>query len=237
MVTRTDDMKRVRDQMQDDITEVGRIAHKAKGRLEALDKANEAAQRKAVRAAASGRTQATHALGSERAILHGGVYSAACTSAPARTRSARRGGPLPARRERAGRRAWPRSPGLPAWRSALHVYRVLAALHSACLTLHAFLAASYQHSYQQLPPRLHAGATRVLCVMDCVSGPPICREAAREQSERGRRGVQGCGPGSSSERTRTAVTAALKKKLKDIMGDFQVLRQRLNEEYRCAAAV
>ena len=48
MVTRTDDMKRVRDQMQDDITEVGRIAHKAKGRLEALDKANEAAQRKAV---------------------------------------------------------------------------------------------------------------------------------------------------------------------------------------------
>ena len=49
MVTRTDDMKRVRDQMQDDITEVGRIAHRAKGRLEALDKANEAAQRKAVR--------------------------------------------------------------------------------------------------------------------------------------------------------------------------------------------
>ena len=52
----------------------------------------------------------------------------------------------------------------------------------------------------------------------------------------GRAGVrQGCGVGSSSERTRTAVTAALKKKLKDIMGDFQVLRQRLNEEYRCAA--
>ena len=47
---------------------------------------------------------------------------------------------------------------------------------------------------------------------------------------------QGCGVGSSSERTRTAVTAALKKKLKDIMGDFQVLRQRLNEEYRCAAS-
>ena len=52
----------------------------------------------------------------------------------------------------------------------------------------------------------------------------------------GRAGArQGCGVGSSSERTRTAVTAALKKKLKDIMGDFQVLRQRLNEEYRCAA--
>ena len=46
---------------------------------------------------------------------------------------------------------------------------------------------------------------------------------------------QGGGLGSSSERTRTAITAALKKKLKDIMGDFQVLRQRLNEEYRHAS--
>ncbi len=44
--------------------------------------------------------------------------------------------------------------------------------------------------------------------------------------------MQGTGPGSSSERTRTAITAALRKKLKDLMGDFQDLRQRLNEEYR-----
>eukprot|EP00884_Botryococcus_braunii_P007879 jgi/Botrbrau1/17092/Bobra.0399s0002.1 len=43
---------------------------------------------------------------------------------------------------------------------------------------------------------------------------------------------KGTGPGSSSERTRTAITAALRKKLKDLMGDFQDLRQRLNEEYR-----
>ena len=40
--------------------------------------------------------------------------------------------------------------------------------------------------------------------------------------------------GSSSERTRTAITAALKKKLKDIMGEFGVLRQKLQQEYRCA---
>ncbi|KAK9804832.1 hypothetical protein WJX72_007710 [[Myrmecia] bisecta] len=45
-------------------------------------------------------------------------------------------------------------------------------------------------------------------------------------------GRKGCGQGSSSERTRTAVTAALRKKLKDLMGDFQDLRQRLQEEYR-----
>jgi hypothetical protein len=39
--------------------------------------------------------------------------------------------------------------------------------------------------------------------------------------------------GSSSERTRTAITAALRKKLKDLMGEFQDLRQRLQDEYRC----
>ena len=44
--------------------------------------------------------------------------------------------------------------------------------------------------------------------------------------------LQGTGPGSSSERTRTAITAALRKKLKDLMGEFQDLRQRLQEEYR-----
>ena len=51
------------------------------------------------------------------------------------------------------------------------------------------------------------------------------------------RPVQGCGPGSSSERTRTAITAALRKKLKDLMGEFQELRQRLQDEYRCAAVM
>ena len=44
--------------------------------------------------------------------------------------------------------------------------------------------------------------------------------------------MQGCGVGSSSERTRTAITAALKKKLKDVMGEFGVLRQKLQQEYR-----
>ena len=45
---------------------------------------------------------------------------------------------------------------------------------------------------------------------------------------------QGCGAGSSSERTRTAITAALKKKLRDIMGEFGQLRDRLQQEYRRA---
>jgi syntaxin 1B/2/3 len=43
---------------------------------------------------------------------------------------------------------------------------------------------------------------------------------------------KGCGPGSSSERTRTAITAALRKKLRDLMGAFTDLRTRLGAEYR-----
>ncbi|KAK2076010.1 hypothetical protein QBZ16_001346 [Prototheca wickerhamii] len=39
-------------------------------------------------------------------------------------------------------------------------------------------------------------------------------------------------PGSSAERTRTAMTGALKKKLKDLMGEFQDLRARVSAEYR-----
>lgn len=45
---------------------------------------------------------------------------------------------------------------------------------------------------------------------------------------------KGSEQGSSSERTRTAITAALCKKLKDLMGEFQNLRLRLQDEYRCA---
>ena len=36
------------------------------------------------------------------------------------------------------------------------------------------------------------------------------------------RKVPGCGPGSSTDRTRTSVVAGLGKKLKDLMDDFQV---------------
>ena len=43
---------------------------------------------------------------------------------------------------------------------------------------------------------------------------------------------KGCGTGSASERTRTAITGALRKKLKDLMGEFQELRARVNAEYR-----
>ncbi|GMH45802.1 hypothetical protein BSKO_13765 [Bryopsis sp. KO-2023] len=41
-----------------------------------------------------------------------------------------------------------------------------------------------------------------------------------------------CGPGSSTERMRTSITAGLKKRLKDLMSEFTELRKRVQKEYR-----
>ena len=43
---------------------------------------------------------------------------------------------------------------------------------------------------------------------------------------------EGAGPGSSQERTRTAITSSLKMKLKTQMADFQDLRAKLQAEYK-----
>eukprot|EP00850_Spirogloea_muscicola_P004765 SM000021S06398 [mRNA] locus=s21:20474:24403:+ [translate_table: standard] len=45
------------------------------------------------------------------------------------------------------------------------------------------------------------------------------------------RSLPGCGEGSSTDRTRMSITATLKKKLKELMGEFQTLRQKFQEEY------
>ncbi|KAJ0015083.1 hypothetical protein Pint_20137 [Pistacia integerrima] len=42
----------------------------------------------------------------------------------------------------------------------------------------------------------------------------------------------GCGKGTGVDRSRTATTLALKKKLKDKMAEFQVLRETIHQEYR-----
>ncbi|KAK6942481.1 Syntaxin, N-terminal domain, partial [Dillenia turbinata] len=42
----------------------------------------------------------------------------------------------------------------------------------------------------------------------------------------------GCGKGSSVDRSRSATTLALKKKLKDKMSEFQALRESIHQEYR-----
>ncbi|OIV90414.1 hypothetical protein TanjilG_10900 [Lupinus angustifolius] len=58
------------------------------------------------------------------------------------------------------------------------------------------------------------------------------RLEALERSNAANRSLPGCGPGSSSDRTRTSVVIGLKKKLKDSMESFNEVRQLISSEYR-----
>lgn len=46
------------------------------------------------------------------------------------------------------------------------------------------------------------------------------------------RSLPGCGPGTSTDRTRTSVVSGLRKKLKDSMDAFIELRKTISAEYR-----
>lgn len=46
------------------------------------------------------------------------------------------------------------------------------------------------------------------------------------------RRVRGCEEGTPTDRTRSSITNTLRKKLKDLMGEFQILRQKMMEEYK-----
>lgn len=53
-----------------------------------------------------------------------------------------------------------------------------------------------------------------------------------DQSNAANRKVYGCGPGSSSDRTRTSVVNGLRSKLKEYMNQFNDLRGKIETEYR-----
>ncbi|CAN1133892.1 SYP121 [Linum perenne] len=53
-----------------------------------------------------------------------------------------------------------------------------------------------------------------------------------DRSNAANRSLPGCGPGSSSDRTRTSVVNGLRKKLKDSMESFTALREKISSEYR-----
>ncbi|RDX88743.1 Syntaxin-121, partial [Mucuna pruriens] len=55
---------------------------------------------------------------------------------------------------------------------------------------------------------------------------------ALERSNADDRSLLGCGPGSSSDRTRISVVAGLKKNLKDSLDGFNELRHKINSEHR-----
>ncbi|KAJ4972309.1 hypothetical protein NE237_005408 [Protea cynaroides] len=58
------------------------------------------------------------------------------------------------------------------------------------------------------------------------------RLEALERANAANRSLPGCGPGSSSDRTRNSVVNGLKKKLKDFMDGFNRLREQISDEYR-----
>ncbi|PSS10285.1 Syntaxin-124 like [Actinidia chinensis var. chinensis] len=58
------------------------------------------------------------------------------------------------------------------------------------------------------------------------------RLEALDQSSADHRKLPGCGPGSSTDRTRVSVVSGLGKKLKDMMDDFQGLRGKMAAEYK-----
>ena len=58
------------------------------------------------------------------------------------------------------------------------------------------------------------------------------RLEALDRANAASRRLPGCGPGSSTDRTRTSVVTGLGKKLKDLMDDFQGLRARMAAEYK-----
>ncbi|KAF9593720.1 hypothetical protein IFM89_024724 [Coptis chinensis] len=58
------------------------------------------------------------------------------------------------------------------------------------------------------------------------------RLEALDRSNASNRTQPGCGPGSSSDRTRTSVLNGLRKKLKDSMEGFNTLRQEIGSEYK-----
>lgn len=53
-----------------------------------------------------------------------------------------------------------------------------------------------------------------------------------DRSNAANRSVPGCGPGSSSDRTRSSVVNGLRKKLQDQMNQFNEFRQKMAGEYR-----
>ncbi|GMI84812.1 PENETRATION1, syntaxin of plants 121, SYNTAXIN RELATED PROTEIN 1 [Hibiscus trionum] len=58
------------------------------------------------------------------------------------------------------------------------------------------------------------------------------RLEALDRSNGASRNMPGCGPGSSSDRTRTSVVNGLRKKLKDSMESFNGLREKISSQYR-----
>ncbi|KAL3623447.1 hypothetical protein CASFOL_032263 [Castilleja foliolosa] len=102
------------------------------------------------------------------------------------------------------------------------IYTQLQSSHEQSKTLHN------SKSVKDLRSRMDASVSAALKKAKLIK----VRLEALDRSNAANRSVPGCGPGSSSDRTRTSVVNGLRKKLSDIMTRFNDLRQRMSSEYR-----
>lgn len=102
------------------------------------------------------------------------------------------------------------------------LYKKLQAENEECKN------ASSANAMKQLRSKMDADVSQVLKRVRVIKG----KLEALDKSNIANRKLPGCGPGSSTDRTRTSVVSGLGKKLKSMMDDFQSLRSRMNEEYK-----
>jgi len=97
--------------------------------------------------------------------------------------------------------------------------RGLEALHRRLQSAHEESKTAHDaRAVKALRARMDADVDQVLRRAKAVKA----RLEALDRANAASRRLPGCGPGSSTDRTRTSVVAGLGKKLKDLMDDFQV---------------
>ncbi|XP_012448498.1 syntaxin-124 [Gossypium raimondii] len=102
------------------------------------------------------------------------------------------------------------------------LYKALQEANEECKTVHN------AKTMKQLRSRMDSDVEQVLKRVKVIKG----KLEALEKSNAASRNAPGCGPGSSSDRTRTSVVSGLGKKLKVMMDEFQSLRARMQSEYK-----
>ncbi|XP_059668648.1 syntaxin-121 [Cornus florida] len=102
------------------------------------------------------------------------------------------------------------------------LYKNLQTAHEQSKTLHN------AKSVKDLRSRMDNDVTSSLKKAKLIK----TRLESLDRSNADSRRLPGCGPGSSSDRTRTSVVNGLRKKLQDSMNSFNSLRQQIATEYR-----
>ncbi|XP_056848371.1 syntaxin-125-like [Raphanus sativus] len=102
------------------------------------------------------------------------------------------------------------------------LYKKLQGSNEECKTVHN------ANKVKELRAKMDADVGQVLKRVKIIKQKLEALEKANANS----RNVPGCGPGSSTDRTRSSVVSGLGKKLKDLMDSFQSLRARMNDEYK-----